>query len=321
MTIRSVAAIALAGVQPFELGVACEGFGVDRSDEGGPRYDFGVVTVDDSPVPTANGWTISSDLRLDRADEADLVIIPARIDDSQSCPAAVLDVLRRAVDRGAKVMSICSGAFTLGAAGLLDGRDCTTHWRHAAELAATYPAARVNPNVLYVCDGPICTSAGTAAGLDLCLHLIRADYGERVANIVSRRMVMPAHREGGQAQYVAAPVRAREAETLAPFLDEIAGDLETQHTVESMAVRATMSGRTFARRFQAETGTTPHAWLTHQRVLRARTMLESGDDPVETVARQSGFGSAAMLRHHFMSVVGTSPNAYRRTFRGLATRR
>lgn len=316
MPIRSVVAIALPGVQPFELGVACEGFGLDRSDEGVPGYDFAVVTVDDKPVPSAMGWTLSSEHRLDRAGEADLVIVPASGTEVDGYPPAVLDTLRCTVERGAWVMSICSGAFVLGAAGLLDGRDCTTHWRHAADLAAAFPAARVNPSVLYVCDGPILTSAGTAAGLDLCLHLIREDYGERIANIVARRMVMPAHRDGGQAQYVAAPVRAHQAETLAPLLDELAADLETDYTVESMAARAAMSGRTFARRFAAETGTTPHTWLTHQRILRARTLLEAGDDPVETVARRSGFGSAAMLRHHFVRVVGTSPYAYRRTFRG-----
>ena len=315
--IKSVVAIALPGFEPFELGVACEGFGVDRSDEGVPGYDFAVVTVDQKPVRSAIGWTLSTEYGLDRADEADLVIVPATSGtDIAEYPREVLDALRRAVDRGAQVMSICTGAFVLGAAGLLDGRECTTHWRYAAQLAATFPDARVNPSVLYVRDGPVLTSAGTAAGLDLCLDLIREDYGERIANIVARRMVMPAHRDGGQAQFVATPVRADQADTLAPLLDEISAELEAEHTVESMAARAAMSNRTFARRFVAETGTTPHIWLTHQRIRRARTLLEAGDDPIEMVAQRSGFASAAMLRHHFIRVVGTSPKAYRRTFRG-----
>jgi transcriptional regulator GlxA family with amidase domain len=213
-------------------------------------------------------------------------------------------------------MSVCSGAYVLGAAGLLDGRDCTTHWRYAADLANRFPLARVNPDVLYVCDGPVLTSAGSAAGLDLCLHLIRRDYGERLANIAARRMVMPPHRAGGQAQFVGTPVRAQDAETLAPLLDEIASELARDHSVTSMSARAAMSERTFARRFRAETGTTPHLWLTEQRVRYARSLLEAGDEPVEVVARRSGFGTAAMLRHHFNRVVGTSPAAYRQVFRG-----
>lgn len=314
MTIRSVAVLALPGVGPFELGVACEGFGGDRTDQGIPRIDFAVVSVDDGPVQTSDGWYVTTPHRLDRADVADLIIVPA-CDATADHPPEVFGVLQRAVARGARVMSICTGAFVLGAAGLLDGRRCTTHWVHAEALAAEFPAAQVDPAVLYVCDGPVLTSAGSAAGLDLCLHLIRAEHGERIANTVARRMVMPPHRDGGQAQFVGEPVRAHSADTLAPLLDEIVGDLEAEHTIESMAGRAAMSERTFARHFLAETGTTPHAWLTRQRVLRARNLLESGDDPIEAVASRSGFGTAAMLRHHFSRIVGTSPNAYRRTFR------
>jgi transcriptional regulator GlxA family with amidase domain len=302
MPIRSVAIVALPGVQPFELGVAWEGFGVDRRDEGVPLYDC------------AGGWALSTPHRLDRAGTADLVVIPASIDRLER-PEPILDLLRETVERGAKVMSVCSGAFVLGAAGLLDGRDCTTHWRYADELAEAFPAARVNPNVLFVCDGPVLTSAGTAAGLDLCLHIIRADYGEEVARKVARRMVMPPHRDGGQSQYVEAPIRVQQADTLAPLLDELADELEREHTVDQLAHRSAMSARTFARRFRAETGTTPHLWLTHQRVLRARRMLEEGDDGIDTVASRCGFGSGAMLRHHFGRIVGVSPAAYRRVFR------
>jgi transcriptional regulator GlxA family with amidase domain len=315
MALDSVAAVIVPGVSPFELGVACEGFGVDRIADGVPACDFHVVALDDAPIATSAGFSISTPYGLDVADRADLVIVTATVGPTV-WPDELLTVLRSTVERGARVMSICNGAFALGEAGLLDGRDCTTHWRHAAHLAAQFPAARVNPNVLYVCDGPVLTSAGSAAGLDLCLHLIREEHGERVANTVARRMVMPPFREGGQAQFVGAVVHAREAETLAPLLDSIAAELHVEHTVDSMAARAAMSPRTFARRFRDETGATPHAWLTNQRVLHAREMLERGDDPIETVARHSGFGTAAMLRHHFTRVVGTSPAAYRRAFRG-----
>jgi transcriptional regulator GlxA family with amidase domain len=314
MPITSVAIVALDGVQPFELGVAWEGFGIDRSDDGVPGYDC--VVVSDSPtVRTAAGFDLSTPYRLDRAAEADLVVVPAAIDRLRQ-PEPVLELLRHTAQRGAKVMSVCAGAFALGAAGLLDGRDCTTHWRYAAELAARYPEARVNPGVLFVCDDPVYTSAGTASGLDLCLHLIRADHGEEIARRVARRMVMPPHRDGGQAQYVDAPIRTRPAETLAPLLDEISGELRTEHSVDSLAFRAAMSPRTFARRFRAETGTTPHLWLTHQRVLFARRMLEEGDDSIDIVANRSGFTTTAMLRHHFGRVVGVSPSAYRRSFQG-----
>lgn len=316
--IRSVAIVAMPGVQPFELGVAWEGFGIDRTDEGVPPCDV-VVVSEHGTVPTAAGFSLTIDDRLDRAKGVDLVIVPANLDRHLTCDP-VLDLLRETVADGGRVMSVCSGAFTLGAAGILDGRNCTTHWRYAHELAELYPKANVDPNVLFVCDGPVLTSAGTASGLDLCLHLIRADHGEEIARRVARRMVMPPHRNGGQAQYVDAPIRTRPADTLAPLLDTLTGELETEHTVESLAARAAMSPRTFARRFRAETGTSPHLWLTHQRVLLARRMLEEGDDPVDTVASRCGFGTGAMLRHHFGRIVGVSPATYRRNFRPTTVR-
>lgn len=315
--IRSVAIVAMPGVQPFELGVAWEGFGVDRTDDGVPAYEC-VVVSEKRSVPTAAGYTLSIDERLDRAADADLVIVPANADRTEGSQA-VLDLLRATVERGARVMSVCSGAFALGEAGLLDDRECTTHWKHTDELAERFPLARVNPNVLFVCDGPVMTSAGTASGLDLCLHLIRADHGEEIARRVARRMVMPPHRDGGQAQYLDAPIRTRPADTLAPLLDQLGSELHEDHTIESLAQRAAMSPRTFARRFRAETGTSPHLWITHQRVLLARRMLEEGDDPIDTVADRCGFGTGAMLRHHFARIVGVSPASYRRTFRSAAS--
>jgi len=311
--IQSVAILALPGVQPFDLGVAWEGFGLDRRDDGVPKYDCIVVGETDR-VETAAGYAIEVKHKLDAARDVDLVVVPAKIGSDRPSNAA-LDLLQQTASRNARVMSLCSGAFTLGEAGLLDGRDCTTHWRYASELARRFPKARVNPNVLFVCDPPILTSAGTASGMDLCLHLIRQDHGEEIARRVARRMVMPPHRDGGQAQYVDAPIRTRPADTLAELLDAVAGELAEEHTIETLASRASMSSRTFARRFRAETGTTPHLWLTHQRVLLARRMLEEGDDPIDTVADRCGFGTGAMLRHHFARIVGVSPAAYRRTFR------
>jgi transcriptional regulator GlxA family with amidase domain len=316
--VKKVAVVAVPGVQPFELGAAWEGFGVDRSDDGIPPYDCSLVSITPT-VRTGAGWDISTPYRLDHAADADLVIIPAyaRTKNGPPCDEAlgpVLDLLRASVARGAQVMSLCTGAFGLGAAGVLDGRRCTTHWRHASDLAAMFPAAQIDPNVLFVCDGPVLTSAGTAAALDLCLHVIRADHGEEVARKVARRMVMPPHRDGGQAQYVDVPIRIDNADTLAPLLDELLDELADEHTIDSLASRLAMSRRTFARRFRQETGTTPHLWLSRQRVLLARRMLESGEDSIELIASRSGFGTAAMLRHHFTREIGTPPSAYRRQF-------
>ena len=313
MTISSVAILALPGVQPFELGVAWEGFGVDRTDDGVPAYDCAIVS-EQPVVATSAGFAMTIEHRLDRAARADLVVVPACGVDIEPTPV-VLELLRGVVARGARVMSVCAGAFVLGRAGLLDGRRCTTHWRYTDRLAAEFPTADVDPGVLYVCDGPVLTSAGSASGLDLCLHLIRADHGEEIARRVARRMVMPPHRDGGQAQFVDTPIRVRPAETLAPLLDELAAALGHEYSIDELAARCNMSARTFARRFRAETGTTPYLWLTHQRVLLARRMLEEGDDPVDTVAQRCGFGSGAMLRHHFGRIVGVSPASYRRSFR------
>jgi transcriptional regulator GlxA family with amidase domain len=221
--------------------------------------------------------------------------------------------LRDVVARGGRVMSVCSGAFVLAAAGLLDGRRATTHWRYAAALAERYPRIDVDQNVLYVDAGPVLTSAGTAAGIDLCLHLVREEHGTAVANAVARRMVVPPHRDGGQAQYVEAPVPAPRRDDLGDLLTWAVEHLDQPLSVESLAARALMSPRTFARRFRAATGTTPYAWLLHQRTLLAQRLLEAGHG-VEEVARRSGFGSAATLREHFARARGTSPSAYQRAF-------
>ncbi|MFG1950642.1 GlxA family transcriptional regulator [Micromonospora sp. NPDC048830] len=314
--LRSVAVVALDQVAAFELGVLAEVFGTDRTADGFPGYQFAVCTVDGGPVQTGSGFHLTPHADLGPIEHADLVAVPAHGKDGAAVPPPVLDALRRAATRGAYVMSVCSGAFVLGEAGLLDDRECTTHWRHVDELQRRNPRARVRCNSLYVADGRLLTSAGTAAGIDACLHLVRQEHGSATATRLARRMVVPPHRDGGQSQYVEAPIpKAPEAPTLEPVLAWLMGRLDRPVTVDDLAARAGMSPRTFARRFRAETGTTPHDWLTNQRVLLARRLLEETGLSVESVAGRAGFGDAAALRHHFTRRVGTTPNAYRATFR------
>lgn len=317
--VQNVAVVVLDGVAPFELGVLCEVFGIDRTADGLPGFAFDVCSPGGRPVSTPHGFDLVPTHGLDRLAQADLVAVPALPTGRDGdVPEQVLDALRAAVDRGARVLSVCSGAFVLGQAGLLDGRRCTTHWRYADDLARRYPMAEVDGDVLYVEDGPVVTSAGTAAGIDACLHVVREDHGARVAGAIARRMVVPPHRDGGQAQYVETPVAVREAESLQPLLEQVRASLDAEHSVESLAARALMSPRTFARRFRAETGTTPHAWLSARRVELASTLLEETDEPVERIAASSGFGTAAALRHHFTAARATTPQAYRRAFRAPA---
>jgi len=311
--IRNVAVPVLDGVFVFELGVLCEVFGVDRPDEPElPRFDFDLCTETPGPVRTVSGFDVMVSHDWSRLATADLIAVPAIRRDVPP-PAGLVEGLRAAVARGARVMSVCSGAFLLGEAGLLDGRDCTTHWTYAGELAERFPDARVDPDVLYVDSDRVLTSAGTAAGIDAALYLMRKEFGARVANRLARRMVMPPHREGGQRQYVDQPVPC-EADTLADTLQWMGQHLAEGMTVDQLAERASISPRTFARRFRAETGTTPHHWLTEQRILHAQRLLEETTQPVETVADLVGFGSASVLRHHFSRRMGTTPQAYRRTF-------
>lgn len=229
-------------------------------------------------------------------------------------PPAVLDALRAAHARGATLLSVCSGAFLLGATGLLDGRRCTTHWRYAKEFAERFPTASLDPDVLYVDDGDLITSAGTAAGIDACLHLVRRELGSQAATAIARRMVVPPHREGGQRQFIELPVPEHSGDSLQELRDWMIENLVEEHTVPALARRAGMSERTFARRFGAETGTTPHRWLSLQRVQHARELLERTELDVEEVAQRCGFGTSALLRHHFRRVVGVAPHDYRRTF-------
>lgn len=313
--LRNVAVLVYDGVAPFELGVLCEAWGLDRADDGVPPFDFAVCAPRTGRVRTSQGFDLHVEHGLERVARADLVTLPAMPRDGQ-VPPPVLEAVRAAYDRGARLLSVCSGAFVLGAAGLLDGRRCTTHWRYAAELAQRFPAAQVDPDVLYVDEDPVFTSAGSAAGLDACLHLLRKEFGAHVAGAVARRMVVPPHRDGGQAQFVRSPVPEVAAGTVEPVLHWLVEHLDADVSVTDLARRAHMSPRSFARRFREETGTTPHQWLTHQRVLLAERLLEETGLSVEEVARRSGFGTAAALRPSFTRVRGTSPAAYRKTFGG-----
>jgi transcriptional regulator GlxA family with amidase domain len=318
MTLYDVTAVVCDGFAAFELGVVCEVFGLDRTDQGLPGYDFAVVAAEPPPLQSGQGFRLDTDHRLDRVAAADLVCIPAWRSVTERPPEPFLEAVRAAVDRGARVLSVCSGAFVLAAAGVLDGRRATTHWRYASLLAEQYPSIDVYPDVLYVEDGNVITSAGTSAGIDACLHVVRSEHGPSVANAIARRMVVPPHRDGGQAQYVETPVpvqRRAGTEELAPLLDWAVGHLGNELSVDELAAHAHMSPRTFARRFREATGMTPARWVLAQRVGLAQSLLEKGMG-VEEVARKSGFGSPVTLRAAFARERGTSPSAYARTFAG-----
>ncbi len=309
----SVAVIVDHGFAAFEFAIPCEVFGVDRTAQGLPAFDFAVCSVEPRPVRNPLGFELSTAHGLDRVGQADLVLVVPCGAGYQ--PSAELSATLRAVtERGAIVASLCTGAFTLAYAGLLDGRRATTHWMHENAFRERFPAVELVPDVLYVEDGTVITSAGTAAGIDMCLNLVRRAHGAETANAIARRMVVPPQRDGGQAQFIETPVRNCSAQTLAPVLDWAAGRLAEDLSITRLAARAAMSERTFARRFRDETGTTPHQWVQLQRVALAERLLEGGDLGVEEVARRSGFGSAAMLRHHFGRRRRTTPVAYRRTF-------
>ncbi|MGW9440038.1 GlxA family transcriptional regulator [Streptomyces sp. NPDC055607] len=311
--IHDVAVLALEGGHTFELGVFCEVFGIDRSGDALPSYDFAVVSVDGGAVPTRHGFSVQASHGLERLVSADLVCVPA-FDIGAEQPERLTTALREAAARGARIVSICTGAFLLGEAGLLDGRRCTTHWRYTGELARRYPRALVETDVLYVDQDPVVTGAGTAAGIDACLHLVRKEHGSSVANTIARRMVASPHREGRQPQYRERPQPREGDGSLSPVLGWIEANLDRSLNVRAMADHAHLSPRTFARRFHQETGTTPLQWLTAQRVMLAQHHLESTDAPVEAIARRAGFGTVENLRHHFLKRLGMTPHAYRLTF-------
>lgn len=315
--LRSVAVPVIDGLAVFEFGVLAEVFGLDRTWYSEvPRLDFRVCGVRaGESVTTQAGVPITPELGLEAMDDADVIAVPAAlVREDADYPVELLDALRRASARGAIMLSACSGAFVLGAAGLLDGRPCTTHWRYADELQRRHPSASVDADVLFVDDGDLISSAGTAAGIDASLHLVRRELGSGVASVIARNMVVPPQRHGGQRQYINRPVPEAECDELMDAIDYMNADLAKAHTVASLAGLAHMSTRTFARRFVAETGVTPMQWLTSQRVLHARLLLETTDASIDEIAATCGFGSATLFRHHFAIQVGVAPTAYRRSF-------
>lgn len=302
-----VVALAFDKLEPFDASSVAEVF---TSTPVVDRYAFTIVTTTGGPVTTTHGYRLTPTAGTHSLEHADTVVVPGF---TGAAPADGLAAIRRAYRRGARLISVCTGAFALAEAGVLDGRPATTHWLRTDELAARFPAIAVQPDVLFVDDGDVLTSAGTAAGLDLCLHVVRRDLGAATANDVARRLVVAPHRDGGQAQYVECPVPVTEgrlADTQAWALNSLAGRLD----VQAMAQHAHLSPRHFARLFTTETGTTPHRWLITQRLLHARRLLETTALPVDEVAQQSGFNTAAALREHFRRQLQTSPTAYRKTF-------
>lgn len=318
---HTVAVVAFDDISTFELAVACEVFGIDRSDMGLPNYRLLVCGVEPGPLRTKAGFRMEPRHGLRALDKADTVVVPAWRDIDEAPPPRLLAALRRAHARGARIASLCSGAFVLAAAGLLSGRRATTHWMYAEKFRARFPDVHLDQAVLYVEDGGLYTSAGTAAGIDLCLHLVREDHGAEVANMFARRMVVAPHREGGQAQYVASPVRVHtEDDAVARTMEWALGHLDAPLTVEDLAKRAGLAPRTFARRFRATVGTSPHQWVIGHRVRLAQRLLETTDLSVERVAERCGFGAAATLRLAFERLVRLSPLLYRRAFRSSHTR-
>ena len=317
-TRHRIAVLALPDVIAFDLGVPAQVFSAAR-DAGGRRYyEIRTCTVDGAPVRSAAGFSVVPEHDLTLLESTDTVIVPGIHGRSLASVPDVSAALRAAYTRGARVMSICTGAFVLAAAGLLDDRPATTHWAYAEQFRRRYPHVKLDPDVLFVDDGAVLTSAGVAAGIDLCLHVVRRDHGSEVANRAARRCVVPAWRDGGQSQFIERPLPALGDATTGPTrawaLEHLAEPLDLQR----LAAHARMSVRSFTRRFREETGLSPGRWLVTQRVEHARRLLEGTDLPIDRVAAQSGLGSAASLRQHLHAAVGVAPAVYRRSFRGAA---
>lgn len=308
----SVALAVADGTPLYELAAACEVFGFDRG-LADSWYDFTVCGQDGAAV---GGWlTAGVQHGLEALADAHTVIVPSCRDVAEPSPPALVDAIRAAHAAGARVASLCTGAFVLAEAGLLDGRRATTHWAHTALLQERYPAVRVDPDVLYIDDGDVLTSAGKAAGMDLCLHLVRTDHGTAVANALARTLVVPPHRQGGQAQYIPAPVAHGPNHVLADLLPWALDRIAQPLTVRELARQAGMSSRNLARHFHAVTGVSPLRWLLTQRVRHAQELLETSDLGVEQIASRTGMGTATTLRRHFSQQFGVPPETYRRTFR------
>lgn len=314
-----VVALAYDRLCTFEFGCVVELFALDRSDLGVPWYRFDVCAVERGPLRAMGGVIVQAPYTLSLLDRADTIVIPGWRDADEQPPEPLLNKLRAAHARGARLCTVCSGVFVLAAAGIMDGKAATTHWRYAEKLARRYPAVRVQANALYVDEGQILTSAGSAAGLDMLLHLVRRDHGARVANQVAQRLVISPHRDGGQAQFVPRPLPADDRGRLARLMDWARAHPHLPHTVQSLAEQAAMSPRTLQRQFQQATGLGPVEWLIRERVGLAREMLESRHAALDDVAHRSGFGSMESFRRHFRRIAGTSPSAYQRQFAGPGT--
>ena len=310
-----VVAVAYDGLCTFEFGIATEIFALSRPEMGDNWYRFAVAGVDQGEMRSTGGLRFMVDGGLELLAEAGTIVIPGWRGIDSAVPQDLIEALQAAHARGTRILSFCSGVFVLAAAGLLDGKRATTHWRYTDALTERHPEIGVSPDVLYVDAGDVLTSAGTAAGLDLCLHLIRRDFGMEAANLVARRLVVPAHRDGGQAQFIRQAVpRPHESGRLGPLFDHMRENLGADHSVAALARRAGMSGRTFLRRFESATGMTPARWLLNQRLGKARDLLEETDASVEEIAALSGFGTTGTLRHHFRLHLATTPAAYREAF-------
>jgi AraC family transcriptional regulator, transcriptional activator FtrA len=309
-----VAAVAYDRLCTFEFGCTVELFALPRPELDVPWYEFAVCAAERGPIRATGGIAVQVSHSLRLLERADTIVVPGWRDADEAPPPELLRKLRQAYGRGARLCSICSGVFVLAAAGVLTGKRATTHWKYVDRLAARYPDIRVEANALYVDEGQILTSAGSAAGLDMLVHLVRKDFGPRVANQVAQRLVIPPHREGGQAQFVPRPVPADERGRLAKLLDWIRAHLSSEHTIESLAEQAAMSPRTLQREFKFATGLAPYAWIVRERIERAKELLETGRLPAQRIAERVGMGSAESLRHHFRLRVGTTPAQYRARF-------
>lgn len=310
----SIAILAYDRLCIFEFGIALEIFGLPRPDLHRPWYTTRVCSLERNAVHALGGVKIHTEAGLRALQQAGTIVIPGWRDPDEVPPAPLLKALRAAHANGARLVSICTGAFALAATGLVDGKRIATHWMYADRLAQRYPRVQVDANVIFIDQGQIVSSAGSAAGVDVCLHIVRKDFGAEVANQVARRLVMPPQREGGQAQYVSIPARVEKDAGFAPMLEWMQQRLAEPLSVTRMAHHAAMSPRTFARRFHESTGTSPHRWLTHQRVLAAQRLLETTDASIDEVAQAVGLSTAAVLRHHFTRALSVNPTAYRRRF-------
>ena len=303
------------GLCTFEFGIAVEVFGLLRPEFDFPWYQFAVVAEDARRARAAGGIIVEADTKLEILKDAKTIIVPGWRDRSERPPEHLLTAIHEASRQGARCLSICSGAFVLAAAGLLDGKRATTHWRHAPYLKKLYPDIQLEEDVLYVDEGNVITSAGSAAGIDACLHLVRRDFGSKIANSVARRLVMPPHRDGGQAQYVAAPIHERPGQAMSEVMDWARQRVAQPIRVADLAKRAAMSERTFLRRFREAVGLAPMPWLMRERMFRAQEILETSDVSLGDVADQCGFRSLETFRVSFKRLIGTSPAAYRSRFR------